>query len=109
MTNFIVKWGNLPDNLQSAIQKSLQQSVLLVQWKAITNAPYLTGNLRRSITTEVRQDEWTIGTNVKYAKIREYVNKKNPSRRLYMTRAMQTSKEQIKMYFKKNISDLWYK
>jgi len=109
MISFTIK-GTLPKmDLQGAIQKSLQQSVLLVQWKWVKNAPYLTWNLRRSITTEVKKDIWFVWSNVKYAKIREYVNKKNPHRRLYLTRALNTSIEQIKGFFNKNITDLWNK
>jgi hypothetical protein len=37
------------------------------------------------------------------------VNKKNPSRRLYMTRALNSSINQIKMFFNKNIGNLWNK
>jgi hypothetical protein len=57
MINFKIKtnWKDL--DINGAIQKSLQQSVLLVQGKAVKNAPYQTGNLRRSITTEVKPDK----------------------------------------------------
>jgi len=94
-------------DLQGSIKKSLIQSTLLVQWKAVRNAPYQTWNLRRSITTEVKKDTWLIWTNVKYAKVREYVNKKNPSRKFYMKRALESSANQIKKIFTKNITNVF--
>jgi len=107
MINFTIKtkWKDI--DLSWAINKSLQQAVLLVQWKAVKNAPYQTWNLRRSITTDIKWDKWLVWTNVKYAKIREYVNKKNPTTRYYMRRALNSSINQIKQFFNKNISNLW--
>jgi len=96
LKNYDIKW---------AINKSLIQSTLLIQWKAVKNAPYQSWNLRRSITTEVKNDKWLVGTNVKYAKRVHFVNKKNPNRRLYLYKAINSSKEQIKKYFIKNINN----
>lgn len=107
MINFTVKTKLPKMDLNTAIKKSLWQSVVLVQWKAVNNAPYLTWNLKRSIWVEVKQDYWIVGTNVKYAKLREYVNRKNPHTKFYMKRALESSLEQIKWYFAKNIWDLW--
>jgi len=92
-------------DLKWAIEKSLIQSTEVVRWKAVKNAPYQTWNLRRSITTEVKRDKWIIWTNVKYAKVREYINKKNPSRRFYMKRALEKSWFEIKRIFTKNINN----
>ena len=94
-------------NLKDSIDKSLIQSSLLVQWKAVKNAPYQSWNLRRSINYEIKKDEAIIWTNVKYAKVREYVNKKNPSRKFYMKRALESSYWQIKRIFTKNISNVF--
>jgi len=104
MLDFKVKtnFGNI--NIDKAITKSLNQSVLLVQWKAVTNAPYITWNLRRSINTKVEPYTWIVWTNVKYAQIREYINKKNPSRKYYMQRALESSETEINNYFAKNIT-----
>lgn len=107
MINFTLKTKLPKMDLNTAIKKSLWQSVTLVQWKAVNNAPYLSWNLKRSIWVEVKQDIWIVWTNLDYAKAREYVNKKNPHTKFYMKRALETSLEQIKIYFAKNISDLW--
>lgn len=105
MLSYTIK-QNIPDyDLWGAIQKAIQQSVLIVQWKAVRNAPYQTWTLRRSITQEVQPDRWVVWTNVVYAKVREFINKKNPSRRFYMKRAFETSINAINMYFNKAISD----
>jgi len=93
-------------DIKWAINKALIQSTLVVQWKAVRNAPYQTWNLRRSITTEVKRDKWIIGTNVRYAKVREFVNKKNPSRKFYMKRALEKSWFEIKRIFTKNINNV---
>jgi phage gpG-like protein len=60
-----------PERAKKAIQISLQQSALIVQNAAKVNSPYLTGNLRRSITNEVKENQATIGTDVVYARIQE--------------------------------------
>lgn len=90
-----------------AIEKSLVQSTELIRWKAVRNAPYLTWTLRRSITTKVTMDTWIIWTNVKYAKVREYVNKKNPHKKFYMKRALDSSVDKVNQIFLKNISDVF--
>lgn len=106
MLKFIVKSHIKDYNIWWAIKKSLTQSALLVQWKAVKNAPYETWTLRRSITNEIKKDTAIIWTNVRYAKVREYVNKKNPWRKFYMKRALESSYWKIKQIFTKNIKNV---
>lgn len=106
MINYTITSNLKTYDLQWAINKSLIQSTLEVQWKAVRFAPYETWNLRRSITTEVKKDTWIVWTNVKYAKLREYVNKKNPSKKFYMKRALETSIPKIERIFTKNLTNV---
>ena len=89
--------------IDKGIQKSLVQSTQLVRGSAIENAPFQTGNLRRSITTKIEPRTGIVGTNVVYARVREYVNKKNPNRRFYMRRALQDNAEKILKIFANNV------
>ena len=107
MLKITIKQKGINIDLSKAIKKSLNQSVELVRWKAVKNAPYQTWNLRRSLTTEVKKDEWIVWSNLIYARVREYVNKKNPSRKFYMKRALESSVWQIKDYFNKNIQNVY--
>ena len=92
-----IKWG---------IKKSLIQSTLLVHWKAVNNAPFLSWNLRRSLHFKVKGDTGKVWTNVKYARVREYINKKNPSKIFYMKRAIESSYHKIEQIFRKNINNV---
>ncbi len=96
------------ESIKPAIQKSLKQWVLLVDEKAWKNAPYLTWNLRRWINFEVKPYIWIVWVSekIKYARAREYVNKKNPHKRFYMKRALESSQKEIQGFFDKNIMKL---
>lgn len=94
-------------DFRNPIQKSLVQATQMVRTSAIRNAPVLTGTLRRSITVDNSAIKyWTgkVWTNVPYARIREYINKKNPHTRFYMRRALQDNKQKIFEIFKRNLS-----
>lgn len=93
-------------DLQDPIQKSLVQSTQIVRSDAIRNAPYQTGTLRRSITVDnksIRQWIGIVGTNVVYARVREYINKKNPHKRFYMRRALKDNANKIIDIFRNNL------
>lgn len=107
MINYSITADIKQYDLWEAIEKSLIQSTLEVQGKAVRFAPYETWNLRRSIATEVKKDKWIVWTNVKYARKVEYVNKKNPSRKFYMKRALETSIPKIERIFTKNITNVF--
>ena len=104
-----VRWTkDIPyDHIQPTIEKSLKQSTQLVRREAIQNAPVLTWQLRRSITTEIKNNYWLVWTNLPYGKVREFVNKKNPQTKFYMYRALNENVSQIQAYFQKNITKLF--
>ncbi len=58
----------------TAIDKALKKSAIIVEADAKRNAPIKTGRLRSSITHQVnlRKQEAKVGTNVKYAPYIEY-------------------------------------
>jgi len=60
-----------PDRAKKAIELSLIQAADLVRNEAKQNAPYLTGNLRRSIASKISGQIAVIGTDVIYARIQE--------------------------------------
>lgn len=107
MINIKVTWWDIKVDISWAITKSLHQSTQLVRGKAIQNAPVLSWTLRRSITSMVWGTTGRVWTNVKYAKRREYENKKNPHRRFYMKRALDSSIIKIQSFFDKNITSLF--
>lgn len=93
-------------DLKNPIQKTLVQAATTVQRSAKRNAPVLTWTLRRSISTdlaEVKNDIAKVWTNVPYAKLREYENRKNPRRRFYMRRSVNQNIDKIKQLFLKNL------
>ena len=101
-TNFEIQ------QIKPAIRRSLNQSLVLVEWKAKYNAPVLSWDLKGSINFQsinFVNMYWVVWTNVKYARIREYVNNKNPSKKFYMKRALKSSEKTIKKYFSKNIME----
>jgi len=109
--------GNFdPDKLSAqgrkAAQVSLQQSALEVQNRAKRLAPFLTGNLRRSITHEVKPLSAKIGTDVVYARIHEFGGRAGRNRRVrirpykgrgYLRPALKQSINKIKQIFTKNL------
>jgi len=98
-TNFTI------EDIKPAIKRNLNQSVVLVEWKAKMNAPVLSWDLKGSINWQVKDLYWIVWSNIKYARIREYVNNKNPSKKFYMKRAIESSVWKIEEYFNKNIKD----
>ena len=99
--------AKFPARVNTAIQLSLQQSALVIQNKAKMEAPYLTGNLRRSITHIVKMGLAKIGTNVEYARIREYATRGKP--RGYLRPALLDNKRKIVQIFERNLSKLLWK
>ncbi len=100
---FLKKVGKL-SNLRPVIQLSLQQSALTVQNTAKQLAPVLTGNLRRSITHEVKTDLARVGTDVIYARVREFNTKKIPKG--YLRPALTRNRKKIRQIFEKNINNI---
>ncbi len=105
--NVTMNGGTIDVDIQWAVTKSLHQSTQLVRWKAIQNAPIKSWTLRRSITTAMWVDKMSasVWTNVKYGRVREFINKKNPHTKFYMKRALESSSAQIQQIFYKNIKN----
>ena len=98
-------FGQFPVKAKQAIENSLRQSALLVQNRAKINAPYKTGNLRRSITHELDKGvSAKVGTDVVYARMREFNTRRLPEG--YLRPALSNSKNEIKEIFEKNISKI---
>lgn len=74
-----------PAKVKSLIKDGMEQSALLVQNQAKINAPFITGNLRRSITSEIKPLSAKIGTDVIYAKIQEFGGTIRPKAGKYLT------------------------
>jgi HK97 gp10 family phage protein len=87
------------------IKPALRASALVVQNAGKRNAPYLTGNLRRSITHKVKGNFAKIGTDVVYAAIQEFGGKAGRGKRSvikgkpYLRPALEKNKEQIQKKF----------
>ena len=105
MINIKINTNFTLQDIKPAITKSIAQSTYLVDEKAWNNAPYKTWNLRRWIWYEIKDYIWIVWVSEKvpYAKLREYVNKKNPHKRFYMKRALESSIKEIEDFFNKNI------
>ncbi len=92
-----------PSKGKAAVKKSLEASGLLVQNMAKINAPFLTGNLRRSISHDVQGTESVkVGSDVVYAAVREFQTKRMPKG--YLRPAFQDNIKQIKKIFEDNIN-----
>ena len=68
-------------DINKPMEKALLQWSLLIQNSAKENAPYASGQLRQSITTNlswIKNLNVVIGSPLPYAQKRNFVNKKNP-------------------------------
>jgi len=85
---------------------ALKAAGLIIQNDAKKRAPYLTGNLKRSIhTEEVSKNEVRVGTNVEYAIHQEYGTKKMAARP-YLRPALDENRDKILAKFKQVIEVL---
>lgn len=94
----IKKIENLDENFSKSIQLILMKIALTISNSAKEYAPYLSGTLRRSIwiaTNRIAQGVVVVWSPVSYAKRREFENKLNPDRRLYLERWYTMNKEKI--------------
>lgn len=97
-------FNRAPAAAKRAIDNSLRQSALIVQNRAKINAPYATGNLRRSITHKIDKGVTAkVGTDVVYARMREYNTKRLPNG--YLRPALNDSNDEIVEIFEKNFSN----
>jgi len=78
---------------------------------AKSNAPILSWNLRRSIVTNIKTTLnnnliWQIWSKLKYAKRREFENKKHPNRKYYMKKAKNYIENNIWNIFEQHLNNL---
>ena len=108
---FTVWWDvdkvlNLWKSVSSAVQLILTDVALLIQNTAKINAPFMTWNLRWSITTDFnRIQQWfvVVWSPVAYARIREYVNFKNPQTTHYLERWYTENQREIENIIRKDL------
>lgn len=99
---------NLNNNINNIIPLALAKIWLIVQNAAKENAPYLTGTLRRSISTDFDKiTQWVVivWSPVVYARRREYENYLYPERKFYLKRAYTENKKEILDIVRKYLSD----
>lgn len=88
-------------DIKDPLQLALIQIASIVRNQAKLNSPFLTWNLRESITADLSEVKqliaivWAGDAIIKYAKIREFINYKNPSTRFYLKRGYTMQKERI--------------
>lgn len=97
------KFKNAPEKLNKAINLSLTQAGLIVQNKAKDLAPYKTGNLRQNITNKVHNFIAEVGSDVIYARVREYKTRRLPKG--YLRPALSQNENRIEKEFEKNINN----
>jgi len=94
---------SVPSRLAKARHQSLEDSAQEVQNRAKDiYVPVVTGNLKRSITHEVKRDMAIVGTDVEYAEIREKWNRKTGTKG-YLKLALDASGKAIEQIFYKNL------
>ena len=93
-----------PSSLKKSIVRSLNECALLVQNAAKLNAPYKTGNLRRSITNLIDESREfaLVGTAVVYAAVREFKTYSKPEG--YLRPALKDNIKNITKVFEENIN-----
>ncbi len=85
-------------DVKNVLEKAMVQVTLMVQNRAKVNAPYDTGTLKRSITSDfsaIKQWMTIVGSPVPYARIRHYQNFKNPHTLYYLERWYTEQESQI--------------
>ena len=79
---------------EQAKKKALTEAALIVEGQAVSLAPVDTGNLKNSITHQVKGDEARIGTNTDYGPYLEFGTRKMPAQP-YLRPAMDKNKNNI--------------
>lgn len=104
----IKKLMSLNDNVNASVQVMLIDVWQFIQNRAKENAPYLTWALRRSISNDFNAiSKWlaVVGSPLKYASLREFVNNKNPQTRYYLERAYSEHKPEIFQIMAEDLND----
>ena len=79
---------------EQAKVKALTKAALVVEDQAVSLVPVDTGNLKNSITHQVKGDEARIGTNTDYGPYLEFGTRKMPAQP-YLRPAMDKNKNNI--------------
>lgn len=105
----------MPELLEEALRTSVDQGSLMIQNKAKELAPYITGNLKRSITRASLSNDrglsQSIGSSVVYAAIKEYGGMAGRNRSVhikakpYLNPAAEQSESAIMDIFERNIQN----
>ena len=78
-----------------------------IKKNAKNRAPRLTGALRRSIIKyQIAPMVWAVGSDVPYARIRNYINKKNPQTIGYLTNSLFEQRDKYQRDIKEAIKEL---
>lgn len=75
LTSLLVRLDDMENGLKDAVNEGIRDAALDVETKAKQNCPVNTGELRRSIETQIEDGDIitaTIGTNKEYAPYVEY-------------------------------------
>lgn len=94
----IKKTGKMPD-IARATYLTLQKVSQDIRSDAVVNSPYRTGTLRRSIMASIEGDTAKVGSNLPYARMREYGGVIKPKRK-----KMLAWKSNGKWYFAKQVT-----
>jgi hypothetical protein len=91
-------------DINNEIQMWLVKASLLTQNKSKDIAPYLSWTLKRSISVDyswLSQLYTIVWSSLPYARIRHFINNKNPQTLRYLWRWYEDSKQEIDWIFKK--------
>lgn len=95
----------LEKKISGAVKKSLHTAALIVEADAVYDCPYITGNLKNSITHEVKDDNARVMTNVEYAEWVEYGTYKQKPQP-FMRPALDKNRKKINAIFEKELAAL---
>lgn len=101
MTTIIKNIGQLP-SVEKARYAILSRATQKIRGEAVTNAPYETGTLRRSILSEVTPTYGKVGSNLPYARFREFGGTIVPKKA-----KMLAWKRGWKWHFAKKVTQKW--
>lgn len=91
-------------NMEQAVNMALTASALIVEGQAKALVPVDTGNLKGSITHEVKEKEARVGTNVEYAPFVELGTSKMAAQP-YLNPALEMNRSNIKKIFASAIKE----
>lgn len=102
LDDFLKKLWQL--TFEKNLNKSIKKAIYLVERQAKINSPVDTWLLRNSYSTDFMWLKWEVWNYRIYAQRREYENYKNPSKRLYFTRAVEST--DVGKIFENDLIDL---